>query len=132
MTWPRRVESLRLTTSIGTSSRSASSNSIRPMRVVSSTASASGRLRVLVRMKQVEPADAETGRDLVRLDHGDHVDAVDRLRSRGVVVQDRDPSARVGQGAADPPPGVRLHPRWGRFAVGSARVIDVRRPGGRR
>jgi hypothetical protein len=58
MTCPRRVESLRLTTSIGASSRAASSNSIRPIRVFSSTASASARLRVLVRIKQVEPASA--------------------------------------------------------------------------
>jgi len=41
----------------GASSRSASSNSIRPIRVFSSTASASARLRLLVRKKQVEPAE---------------------------------------------------------------------------
>jgi hypothetical protein len=39
---------------------------------------------------------------------------------------------RLGQGLADPLPGIRLYPRQGRLAVESARVIDVRRPGGRR
>ena len=43
------------------------------------------------------------------------VDVVHRLGSRGVVVQHRDPPARLGQGAEDPPPGVRLHPHRGQF-----------------
>jgi hypothetical protein len=53
----------------------------------------------------------QTGRELVRLEHGNHVDVVHRLGPRGVVVQDRNPPARLGQGLADPPPGVRLYPR---------------------
>jgi hypothetical protein len=55
MTCPRSVESLRLITSMGASSRLLSSNSMRPTRVFTPTASASPMLRVLVRMKHVEP-----------------------------------------------------------------------------
>ena len=55
MTCPRRVESLRLITSTGASRRRLSSNTVRPTRVLSATASASSMLRVLVRMKHVEP-----------------------------------------------------------------------------
>jgi hypothetical protein len=79
MTCPRRVESLRLTTSIGASRRVARSNSIRPIRVFSSTASASGRLRVLVRMKQVEPASERPAASSPGSTNGDHIDTVDRL-----------------------------------------------------
>ena len=61
------------------------------------------------------PRLRETGRQLARVEHGDHLDAIDRLGSRGVIVQDRDPPAGVGQGPTDPPPGIRLHPRRGRI-----------------
>ena len=129
---PRRVESPRLTTPIGASSRSASSNSIRPIRAFSSTASASGRLRVLVRTKQVAPAwerPAASASGSHGLTTSTPWTVWDPVGSSSRTAIRRPASAR----ASGPAPGVRLHPRRSRFAVGSARAIaDVRRPGGRR
>jgi hypothetical protein len=75
----------------------------------------------------------QAGRELVRLEHGDHVDVVHRLGSRGVVVQDRNPppaSAKAWRIRRRASGSTRA---GGRSAVGFVHVIaDVRRPGGRR
>jgi hypothetical protein len=58
MMWPRSVESPRLMTSMGPPKLRPRMNRLVDTLVFSSTAASSGRLRVLVRMKQVDPGAA--------------------------------------------------------------------------
>ena len=71
-------------------------------RCVNSTAASSGRLRVLVRMKHVDPGSASPARIFIGFEDGHDADVVHCLRSGRVVVQDGDPPA--GSDVAGPDP----------------------------
>ena len=66
--------------------------------VFSSTAVSRDRLRVLVRMKQVDPGSARPAAYSSVFENGDDADVVHGLRAGGVVIEHGDPAAcgRVG------------------------------------
>lgn len=76
---------------------------------LATTASASPMLRVLVRMKQVEPGRVEARGDLVGVQDGHDRDVVHGLRPGGVVVEHSDSAAGVAQRLTDALPSVGFH-----------------------
>ncbi len=125
ITWPRSVESLRLTSWIRAPRRAATAISPRPASMVRSTI----RLGQAARTGQHETDRGRIERSTVGvlLQHGHHLDAVHRLRPGRVNIQharqqpvrpahraDRLPQAIIiGDGRGQP----REHPRCGRQAV---------------